>query len=88
MNETGHKQVSASVRAAVKGIFPPELHERIFDPAFSGRPVRGKLGFGLWWVRTLMTRAHVVADRDDVGVPDEPGLPRGHPGQDPLLAIY
>ncbi len=35
----------------------PELHERIFDLAYSGRRSRaGKLGFGLWWVRTLMTR--------------------------------
>ena len=38
----------------------PELHERIFELNFSGRrtpAVRaGKLGFGLWWVRTLMTR--------------------------------
>jgi signal transduction histidine kinase/putative methionine-R-sulfoxide reductase with GAF domain len=37
----------------------PELHDRIFELAFSGgraavRP--GKLGFGLWWVKTLMTR--------------------------------
>lgn len=36
---------------------PPELHERIFDFNFSGRKVHaGKLGFGLWWVRTLTAR--------------------------------
>jgi len=37
---------------------PIELHERIFELNFSGRrPARpGKLGFGLWWVRTMMTR--------------------------------
>jgi signal transduction histidine kinase len=37
---------------------PPELHDRIFELNFSGqRKTRpDKLGFGLWWVRTLMTR--------------------------------
>ncbi|MGQ9584380.1 MAG: GAF domain-containing protein [Anaerolineae bacterium] len=36
----------------------PELHDRIFEVSFSGRdPARsGKLGFGLWWVKTLMFR--------------------------------
>ena len=43
----------------------PELHERIFEFNFSGRQrpaagrsdtTTGKLGFGLWWVKTLMTR--------------------------------
>jgi signal transduction histidine kinase/putative methionine-R-sulfoxide reductase with GAF domain len=36
----------------------PELHDRIFELNFSGRAaVRpGKLGFGLWWVKTLMAR--------------------------------
>ena len=35
----------------------PELHERIFDFNYSGRQVHpGKLGFGLWWVKTLMAR--------------------------------
>ncbi|MBN2388128.1 MAG: GAF domain-containing protein [Anaerolineales bacterium] len=36
----------------------PELHERIFELNFSGRGGTrpGKLGFGLWWVKTLMTR--------------------------------
>ena len=36
----------------------PELHDKIFELDFSGeagtRP--GKLGFGLWWVKTLMAR--------------------------------
>ena len=37
---------------------PPELHERIFELSYSGRSQgRGsKLGFGLWWVKTLMAR--------------------------------
>jgi signal transduction histidine kinase len=36
----------------------PELHERIFEFDYSGRnPGRaGKLGFGLWWVKTVMVR--------------------------------
>lgn len=37
---------------------PPELHDRIFELTYSGRADTrpGKLGFGLWWVKTLMTR--------------------------------
>ena len=37
---------------------PPELHGRIFELSFSARaPARpGRLGFGLWWVKTLMAR--------------------------------
>jgi len=36
----------------------PELHDRIFELNFSGRASTrpGKLGFGLWWVKTLMMR--------------------------------
>ena len=36
----------------------PELHDRIFELNFSGRAALrpGKLGFGLWWVKTLMAR--------------------------------
>jgi len=36
----------------------PDLHERIFELSFSGRrgSHSGKLGFGLWWVKTWMTR--------------------------------
>lgn len=49
---------------------PPELHEHIFDLNYSGRgAVRpGKLGFGLWWVKTLMTRLEgsVVIQSDGV----------------------
>jgi signal transduction histidine kinase len=37
---------------------PPELHDRIFELNYSGRAGTrpGKLGFGLWWVKTLMAR--------------------------------
>ncbi|RME84718.1 MAG: GAF domain-containing protein [Caldilineae bacterium] len=36
---------------------PPELQDRIFDFNYSGaKRASGKLGFGLWWVRTIMAR--------------------------------
>ena len=37
---------------------PPELHERIFEFSFSSRSTShpGNLGFGLWWVKSFMTR--------------------------------
>lgn len=36
---------------------PPELHNQIFELNFSRTGTQhGKLGFGLWWVKTLMTR--------------------------------
>ena len=37
---------------------PPELQQKIFDFDFSGSNVDnpGNLGFGLWWVKTMMTR--------------------------------
>ena len=45
-----------------------ELHNQIFELNFSGRPGAnpGKLGFGLWWVKTLMTRlgGSVVVESD------------------------
>ena len=49
------------VQVAVSDTGPgiaPELHERIFEFNFSGRASSraGKLGFGLWWVKTLMAR--------------------------------
>jgi signal transduction histidine kinase/transcriptional regulator with GAF, ATPase, and Fis domain len=36
----------------------PELHERIFELNYSTRSSEtpGRLGFGLWWVKTLMAR--------------------------------
>ncbi|HVP20278.1 MAG TPA: GAF domain-containing protein [Anaerolineaceae bacterium] len=46
----------------------PELHDRIFELSYSGRgPGRNsKLGFGLWWVKTLMARlgGSVVVESD------------------------
>jgi signal transduction histidine kinase/putative methionine-R-sulfoxide reductase with GAF domain len=46
----------------------PELHNQIFELNFSARAGAqpGKLGFGLWWVKTLMTRlgGSVVVDSD------------------------
>jgi GAF domain-containing protein len=35
---------------------PPERRENIFDLAFSTKRSPRKLGFGLWWVKTLITR--------------------------------
>jgi signal transduction histidine kinase len=38
---------------------PPEMHQRIFEFDVSGRrrgARNGRLGFGLWWVKTLLTR--------------------------------
>lgn len=36
----------------------PEFHDQIFELDFSGQSAMrpGKLGFGLWWVKNLMTR--------------------------------
>lgn len=35
----------------------PEFHNQIFELHFSRNPAHpGKLGFGLWWVKTFMTR--------------------------------
>ncbi len=49
--------VEVRVRDTGPGI-PPALHERIFELSFSSEtPSRsGQLGFGLWWVKTLINR--------------------------------
>ncbi len=49
--------VEVTVRDNGPGI-APQLHDHIFELNFSARdvPRPGKLGFGLWWVKTLMTR--------------------------------
>jgi GAF domain-containing protein len=66
MNGTGYitlhgMVLQAWVEIAVSDNGPgiaPELHERIFELNFSNRTggADGKLGFGLWWVKTWMTR--------------------------------
>lgn len=46
---------------------PSELHNQIFELSFSRTGSHpGKLGFGLWWVKTLMTRlgGSVVVESD------------------------
>ena len=35
---------------------PPEDHSRIFELNYSGTAQPGKLGFGLWWVKTQIVR--------------------------------
>jgi two-component system sensor histidine kinase SenX3 len=54
---TATKWVEVSITDSGPGI-SPALHDRIFELNFSGRPGvhPGKLGFGLWWVKNLMTR--------------------------------
>lgn len=67
LGAAGRITVSGAAHGGVVELFvaddgpgiPPELQGRIFDFDFSGRRRGGKahrLGFGLWWVKTLLTR--------------------------------
>jgi signal transduction histidine kinase/GAF domain-containing protein len=47
--------VEVSISDTGPGI-PVELHDQIFELTFSSRAHPGKMGFGLWWVKTWMTR--------------------------------
>jgi GAF domain-containing protein len=64
---SGGEWVEISITDNGPGI-SPELHHQIFELNFSGRTGvhPGKLGFGLWWVKTLMTRlgGSVVVESD------------------------
>jgi signal transduction histidine kinase len=63
---------------------PPELHETIFEFNFSGRgSSRPSIGFGLWWVKTLMARlgGSVAVESDGVhGTTFRLRLPRAQEG--------
>jgi signal transduction histidine kinase len=66
----------------------PQLHDHIFELNFSGRNMTrpGKLGFGLWWVKTLMTRlgGSVTVESDGIhGTTFRLHLPRGDRSVDP-----
>jgi signal transduction histidine kinase len=62
------ESVEISVTDSGPGI-SPELHSQIFELNFSRTGTQpGKLGFGLWWVKTLMTRlgGSVTVESDGV----------------------
>jgi GAF domain-containing protein len=48
---------------------PPERRENIFDLAFSTKRSPRKLGFGLWWVKALITRLGGEIRLADCGEP-------------------
>jgi GAF domain-containing protein/nitrogen-specific signal transduction histidine kinase len=61
------ESVEISITDSGPGI-PAELHNQIFELNFSRAGAQpGKLGFGLWWVKTLMTRlgGSVTVESDD-----------------------
>jgi signal transduction histidine kinase len=48
----------------------PQLHDHIFELNYSGRGATrpSKLGFGLWWVKTLMTRLGGTVNVESDGI--------------------
>jgi signal transduction histidine kinase len=52
---SNQKWVEVSITDSGPGI-SPEIHDQIFELEFSSRIHPGKMGFGLWWVKTWMTR--------------------------------
>jgi len=62
---------------------PLELQERIFEFSYSSRTAHpGKLGFGLWWVKSLVTR---FGGRVAVESPARSGA--GHQGTTFILSL-
>jgi GAF domain-containing protein/nitrogen-specific signal transduction histidine kinase len=62
------ESIEISITDSGPGI-PAELHNQIFELNFSRAGAQpGKLGFGLWWVKTLMTRlgGSVAVESDGV----------------------
>jgi signal transduction histidine kinase len=83
--------VEISVSDSGPGI-APELHDRIFEFSFTqgarnrGHRARGKLGFGLWWVKTLMVRlgGSIAVESDGQhGTTFTLTLPRAQEGEGP-----
>jgi signal transduction histidine kinase/GAF domain-containing protein len=61
--------VEINIRDDGPGI-DPKLHDHIFELNYSGRGATrpSKLGFGLWWVKTLMTRLGGTVSVESDGV--------------------
>jgi signal transduction histidine kinase len=53
----GDTQPRVEIRVSDTGPgVPPETREHLFDLAYSTKRTPGRLGFGLWWVKTLVLR--------------------------------
>ena len=87
----GGSTIDAWVEVTVSDNGPgiaPTLHDHIFELDFSGRGAARptKLGFGLWWVKTLMTRlgGSVSVESDGVhGTTFRLRLPRAGESSEP-----
>ena len=77
--KAGPQWVEVAVSDSGPGI-PPEFHNQIFELNFSrSASYPGKLGFGLWWVKTLMRRlggAVIVESDGEHGTTFRLRLPR------------